>query len=558
MDLLENEEQLQKKKKAKIIMIIIAVFIVILLVVSGVLAVQIGNIQNSKLKLVVDRQSKEIPANMFVIENNKLYINIKKFAEMVGYHTYNGDFKTKYSEDTTNCYISSGTDLTTSDEVASYALNSASMYKQVQNLNNSSVKEDVTYDYEYFDLDEPVTLKSGELFTTIEGMEIGTNCMINHDTSNNTITVNTLDNIATTYASAFPNSAVAVDGDKVLFNNKKALKEGLVVVESADKHYGVVDSEGEEIIGTKYASVEYKEGSREFTVRTDEGKMGILSADGKTKIEPNYTEIKQISKDLNYYLVKNDTKYGVINQNGNPVIYLEYDQIGIDEDDFISNDIENPYILYDYCIPVMQSGKWGVFNIDGQIVIPLDYTTIGCINKTNKDFASNNVVIIPQYEAIVMGTADEKYAILSAQGDVYVPAVLDSVYSVTTSGEDDYFMTFTLQQEQDGKMVDVSERYNVEEYFTEQNIIPEPVQPQLNTNTNTTTGQTNQNGQAGQQGGVQQQTTTDPNAGQTQQQQSTQQQQPQQQPQQQVQQQPQQQQVQQQQQPQAQAQQPAA
>ncbi len=532
MNLIENEEQLKKKKMAKIIMIFIIVLIVLLLIISGFLAVQIGNIQNSKLKLVVDKQSKTVPENMFIIENGTVYINIKEFAEMVGYHTYNGDFKTKYSEDTTNCYISSGTDLTTSEEVASYALNSATMYKQVQAISTSgTVNKDTTYDYEYFDLDEPVQLmrNHGEaLFTTIEGMEIGTNCIIDYNTSNNTITVNTLNNIVSTYAAAFPNAAVNIDGDKVLFNNKKALRQGLVVIESENNQYGVVNAEGKEIIGTKYASIEYKEGSSEFTVTTAEGKMGILSADGKTKIEPNYTEIKQISKDLNYYLVNNNDKYGVINQNGNPVIFLEYDQIGIDEEDFISNDIENPYILFDSCIPVMQNGKWGVFNIEGQLVIPLDYTTMGCTNKVNKDIVSNNVVIIPQYEAFVMGNADDKYSIISSTGEIYVPAVLDSVYSVTTSGEDEYSMTFTIQQEQNGKMVDVTQTYDVDQYFTEHNIVPQPQQPQLNTNT--IAEQNNQNNQAGQnvqtttQEGTAttQQPSTDPNAGQTQQQQTEQ------------------------------------
>lgn len=527
MNLIENEDQLNKKKKAKIIMAFIILLIVVLLIISGFLAVQIGNIQNSRLKLVVDKQSKTVPENMFIIENGTVYINIKEFAEMVGYHTYNGDYKTKYSEDTTNCYISSGTDLTTSDEIASYALNSATMYKQVQLIGTSgTVDKDTTYDYEYFDLDEPVQLKRdhGEaLFTTIEGMEIGTNCIIDYNPSNNTITVNTLNNIVNTYAAAFPNAAVNIDGDKVLFNNKKALRQGLVVIESEDKHYGVYNAEGEEIIGTKYASVEYKEGSSEFTVITDEGKMGILSADGRTKIEPNYTEIKQISKDLNYYLVNNNNKYGVINQNGNPVIYLEYDQIGIDEEDFISNDIENPYILFDSCIPVMQNDKWGVFNTEGQLVIPLDYTAMGCINKANKDIVSNNVVIIPQYEALVMGNADDKYSIISSTGEIYVPAVLDSVYSVTISGEDKYSMTFTLQQEQNGKMVDVTQTYDVDQYFTEHDIVPQPQQPQLNTNT--IAEQTNQNTQAEQnvqtttqEGTVTtQQPSTDPNAGQQQQ-----------------------------------------
>lgn len=484
MNLLENEEQVQKNKKAKIIMIIIAVIIVLLLVVCGFLAVQIGNIENSTLKLVVDNKSTQFDTNMFSFDNNgMLYINIKDFAEMVGYHTYNGDFKTKYSEDTSNCYISNGTDITTSDEVASYSLNSMTMYKQVQQLGNNGE----VYDYEYYEMDAPVKSENGILYATSEGMEIGTNCLINYNSSTNTITVNTLNFIVNSYSSAFPNAAINIEGDGIKFNNKKALKDGLVVIISEDNHYGVCKSDGSEIIGTKYASIEYREGSSEFTVTTDEGKMGILAADGKTKIEPNYTEIKQISKDLNYYLVKNNNKYGVINQNGNTLIYLEFDKIGINEADFTSNNIENPYILFDYCIPVMQNGKWGVFNIYGEQIIPLNYTEIGCINGVSKDIVSNNVVIIPQYEAIVMRDAnEEKYTILSAQGETYVPAVLDAVYSVTSSGTDTYYMTFTIQEEQDGRTVDVQQTYNVETYFTEQKIVVEPQQPQLNTNATTT------------------------------------------------------------------------
>ena len=173
----------------------------------------------------------------------------------------------------------------------------------------------------------------------------------------------------------------------------------------------------------------------------------------------------------------------------------------------------------------------GVFNIEGQLVIPLDYTTMGCTNKVNKDIVSNNVVIIPQYEAFVMGNADDKYSIISSTGEIYVPAVLDSVYSVTTSGEDEYSMTFTIQQEQNGKMVDVTQTYDVDQYFTEHNIVPQPQQPQLNTNTIAEqNNQNNQNNQAGQnvqtttQEGTAttQQPSTDPNVGQTQQQQTEQ------------------------------------
>ncbi len=470
MDLLEFEEQTKKKKKTKGLMIFIIIIILLLIGVSVFLTFQISNIQKSTLKLVVDNQNKSFSNNMFVIENDKVYINIKRFAELIGYSTFNGDFKTKYSEDTTNCYIS------IPEEIASFSLNSATIYKQVQ----QSGSNNEPYDYEYYDIPEPVRYINGELYVISEGMEIGTNSIINYDQENNTISVATLDNIVSIYGSAFANAEVNDTNGKVKFNNKKALRYELVVIKSADGHYGVLNSDGNEIIGAKYKDIEYIEGSREFTVMTDEGTMGILSADGTTKIEPSYTEIKQISKELNYYLVANDKKYGVINQNGNTVIYLEFEQIGIDEEDFTANDIENPYILFDNCIPVKRNKLWGLYDINGKVIVPVEYEKMGCINGTGSNRTSNNVVIIPQYEAIVMGNTEDKYAIFSSLGRMYVQPVLDSVYSITTSGENKYYMTFTMSVSEDGKIVDKVETYDIDTYFAE-HIVTTPNQPQINT-----------------------------------------------------------------------------
>lgn len=470
MNLLEDEENVQRSKKTKMIMITIAIIIVILIIICGVLIYQIGNIENSTLKLVLNSQNTQFDSSMFIIENGTLYISIKDFAELLGYRTFNGDYKTKYSEDVTNCYIS------TVDEVASFSLNSATIYKQVQQQEMNAEP----YDYEYFDIDQPVQLRNGKLYASADGMEIGTNSLITYSESNNTITVVTLDSIVSVYSSTFPNAAI--NDEDALFNNKKALRYDLVVTKSEDEHYGVYNSEGQEIIGEKYASIEFMEGSSEFTVTTDEGKMGILSSDGRTKIEPNYTEIKQISKELNYYLVKNNEKYGVINQNGNIVIYLEFDQIGIDEEEFTSNDIDNPYILFDNCIPVMQNDRWGVFDINGQQLIPVEYSEMGCINGTTTDRVSNNVVIIPEFESIVLGN-DDKYAIFSSLGEMYVPLILDSVYSITTSGEDQFYMTFTIEEPgENGTTVERQQTYDLAQYF-EEHVVTTVQEPQIQNTT---------------------------------------------------------------------------
>lgn len=446
MNLIEDEELKEKKKKTKIVMGIIITFIILLVILCIVLLYMISSIQKNTLKLTVDNKSTSFDTDTFVIEGDKLYINIKKFANLMGYDTHNSEYKDRYSEDTTKCYISN------TNENASYILNSNTIYK----------KASINEDYEYFELEEPVKYINNELYVIKEGMEIGTNSLIQYNTNNNLIKVISLDNIVTQYATLFTNSAVA--DEKADFNNKKALRYGLVVVKSTDNHYGVYDIDGQEIIGTKYASISFKEDSQEFTVKTDEGKMGILTAKGETKIEPTYDSIKQISKDLNYYLVNNNSKYGVINQNGGIVIYLEYDKIGIDENQYSTNNINNSYILFDNAIPVKRNNKWGLFDINGKQILPLEYDDIGCLNGTQSSKVNNNVVIIPKYEAIVV-KKENKYGIVNSLGQEYIKPILDSVYSITTSGEDKYYMTVTRKIQENGEIKDKQETYDLEQYF---------------------------------------------------------------------------------------------
>ena len=475
MNLIENEEINKKSKKSKTIMAIIITFIILLIILSGVLLYMIYTVQKNTLKLTVDNKNTSFESDLFVIDGEKLYINIKDFAILMGYETHNSEYKDRYSEDTTKCYISN------INENSSYLLNSNTIYKKATN----------NEEYEYFELEEPVKLINDQLYVIKEGMELGTNSIITYDNENNKISVISLQNIITQYSSKFQNSAIG--DEKADFNNQKALRYDLVVVKNTDEHYGVYNSKGQEIIGTKYTSIKFKEDSKEFTVTTDEGKMGILSIDGTTKIEPNYDEIKQISKDLNYYLVSNNKKYGIINQNGNIVVYLEYSQIGIDESKFPSNDIENPYILFDNCIPVKRDNKWGILDINGKQILPLEYDEIGCIAGTQNDKSNNNVLIIPQYEAIVVGK-EKKYSIVNSLGEVYVPMVLNSVYSITTSGEDKFYMTFTISVEENGKKVDKVETYDVEEYFTKQNIGKVQDIGDNNIPENTITNNVNENG----------------------------------------------------------------
>ena len=74
-------------------------------------------------------------------------------------------------------------------------------------------------DYEYFELEEPVKLINDKLYVIKEGIEIGTNCIIQYKSSNNQISVITLGYLVSYYANQYQN-AVVVD-EEANFNNKK-------------------------------------------------------------------------------------------------------------------------------------------------------------------------------------------------------------------------------------------------------------------------------------------------------------------------------------------------
>lgn len=444
MNLIENEEVEKKNKKSKTIMIIISIFIALLLILSIGLVYLIYDIQKDMIKLNIDDTLiTNFADDMFLFEDDTIYISIKDFAKLVNYQVYNGDHT---SEDITKGYIQN------QYEEASYTLNSNKLYKTL--LSGK--------DYEYYTLEKPVKMKNSKLYISIDGVQIATTSAISYNAENKKFTVYTLPYLATYYTNKFNDSAVG--DEKADFSNQKALLYNMIVVKNENGKYGVRSLDKKEIIGTKYASIKFIESSKDFIVTTDDKKMGILASNGVTKIQPEYDEIKQIDKDLNLYLVKNGNKYGVINQNGNIVIYLEYDSIGIDATQFASNNIKNQYLLFDNCIAVQKNKKWGLFDKTGKQILPIEYDGIGCIAGTQSNKTNNNLLIIPKYECIVVAK-DKKYGIINSRGEVYIPCVLDSVYSVTSGGQDSYYM---VQGEKTLDIIEYLEKYVIKPEEQEQ------------------------------------------------------------------------------------------
>ena len=437
-----NQDQVNAKKWMKIIGIILGVLLVL---VVG-LIVLMYYIQSVELKISIDNKATSKLKDVLIIDQGKVYIPIRAFAGFVGYESNNAEYENKYTEDKTKCYVECA------NEVASFSLGSNKIYKTSPNSQS---------DYEYFEISEPVKIINNQLCTTIDGAQIAFNISMSYDQEANRITIFTLPYLVTYYTKEFQNSGIA--DSSASFNNQKALLYNVMIVKNANNNYGAQTLKKQEILGTKYAGIEFIESTKEFIVTTTEGKMGIISYDANTKISPEYDQIKQIDKDTGLYLVTNNKKQGVVNSNGSIVIYLEYDQVGIDATKYTSNKIKNQYLLYNKCIPVKKNGAWEIFDKTGKKITNETYEDLGCSASSSKN--ANSIILVPEYEGIIV-KRNNLYGLIDSNGKELIPIALQSIYLIISEGQETYHMSY---RDQEINVIDYIKQRKIKEAETENN-----------------------------------------------------------------------------------------
>ena len=288
------------------------------------------------------------------------------------------------------------------------------------------------------------------MYTTIKGISKGCNLDYSYDPENNTLKIYTMDYLAKLYAKSIPESEEIAEQDNIeAYKNRKAILYNMVVVKNDSGMYGVkkiIDNGIGTLIGEKYKSISFDEAEEEFIVETDEGKFGIVDNKGNKKISPDYTSIKLISKDRGLYLVSKKTstsrtQYGIINKNDKVIVYIEYEQIGINKNDFPTNDIENPYILFGKCIPVKRSNKWGLLDLNGSTIATLEFDGLGCLSNSSKNNQASSLIVIPEYEAIVV-RKDGLYGLYNSSGKELILPLVTDMYVINNSGENQYYLTY--------------------------------------------------------------------------------------------------------------------
>ena len=213
----------------------------------------------------------------------------------------------------------------------------------------------------------------------------------------------------------------------------------MLIVKSSNNYYGVITTNGETILETKYDAIEYLRKTSAFLV-TSNSKKGIISIDKETKVELVYDSIETVSnKNDTLYVVSKSKLYGLLDEDGNAIIYPEYEQIGIDVSSYEQNGVTNGYILYNQIVPVKQNNKWALFDIEGKQLTDFVYDSFGCQSASSS--RTYGVIEVLDYNLIV-GCQSEKYNLITLEGkEIFSSAILDSVYITVSGGKNIYYIT---------------------------------------------------------------------------------------------------------------------
>lgn len=472
----ENEEKEQQENQKKIIKIILITIVVLAIIGSILLFYSVAK-RKSTLKLEIDGKSQDITTGMFysedsknlyVDENNNIYISVKKLASALGAEYFNDEYKNK-GEDTSKCYIK------IENEYTSYISGSSEMYKAIiteeeedddsysaSKTNKINKEEKKKTEYEYFNMGNEVKNINGEIYASTEAIELGFNVKIYYDESHKDIKIYTLDALEKTAIKRLENaSVIPVTGEECSYQNKKLLKYGLVLIKNAQDGYGITNynnySDGNYVLSCKYSEIKFCEDTGNIIVTTlDDEKQGIMKLDFsntekvQTLVEPNYQLIKKMDEDLNLYVVKTNGRYGIVKMGQGEVetiLRAEYQQIGLEK---AYENMKSKYIINGKYIPIEIDELWGIVTIDGEMIIRPQFYGIGCDLKENS--TGDPVVVLPKLvkgdDVIVCLTSKDsvKYSLVNVRTCTKIGLEGSEVYSILEQNKKEYYLKIEYDQ----------------------------------------------------------------------------------------------------------------
>jgi len=206
-----------------------------------------------------------------------------------------------------------------------------------------------------------------------------------------------------------------------------------------DEKYGLIDFKGKTILNNEYDDIYSLEGVEKNLIIEKEGLKGLVNASMREiVITPEYTEISLLTDSYeDGYIVQQNGKYGIISANGKRIFEPTYDEI--------KKVASNGYYS------VVQNGKTSLINNSGEVILSEGFDNIEEINGENLTITKNskygvidvsgNSIINNEYDDIryIYGTyyiaqKDGFYGIISTDGVIVVDFKYTTMDYVKTAG----------------------------------------------------------------------------------------------------------------------------
>lgn len=458
-------ESVDRKKRAVMLSIILCgVFIALLFI----LIIMISYKDSVTEKFFINgQQQKNMNSSIYGELNGVTYLDVKALSELLGYTYTKGEYK-KYNENEDSCYLQ--------NDFETVAITAGEdNYDKYINVSTKALLADIAVTSknkpgysENYKIENPIIFENGKIYAPLEAIPKMFNITIDWQQYRKKIF--TLENrIKKAQATIAKNNYVEMSG---YYENLRAVIDGYVVVgdaqevtsKSSSQYYGVFSlKDNAEVISIKYDDITYVQNAEEFYITVENGTMGLLNAEGGTIIAPSeFEEISLLDQKNELYLVKKGEEYGVVNRNGKILVYAENDKIGLDEE-FVSQfelePLENPYMLFDNCIPAEKEGKYGLYNSKGELVLNINYEGFGYKSTATSKTSGNeqSVLIIPESVGVkgIVINKEDLYGIFDTTTEkIIMPCVYNKIYAITRNGKTTYYA------EWNGTVIDLKDELN--------------------------------------------------------------------------------------------------
>ena len=457
-ELFSSELAKTNKQKKTVLFIIIILSIILVFLIAATIMVK----QKEANRFKTYYNGKETtfkPSFMKQADDGTYYISIKEMAALEGYIYNPGEYK-KYEEVEESCNVSKDI------EIVSLVAGRDYFYKTIDKTNSaeytiknyaaSKSSKNQTYSFpstaangsvETYEIDKPVELLNGELYAPLDIISDIFNVRVVQ--KEKSISIQSLSYVYYKAANTIAEAGyTTMSGD---FEDVKALIYDMAVI-STGTFQGVLsltNPEDDLIISTQYSELQFIQNSKEFlataTGNNNAKTVGLISSSGKMIIRPTqYDQISVLSDKNGLYLVKSGQNYGVLDRNGDIVVYVDYQEIGLDNmSDFPLEDTTNASVLFEKFIPVVDNGKYGLYNIEGVETLKPVYDSFGYLILTDEPTRELNVLSIPASLGIkgLVVKLNGYYGIYDMTTEsLCVPCVFEKIYAETKASVTTYYL----------------------------------------------------------------------------------------------------------------------